>query len=65
MRAQFLLPLTVALAGFALVSCPDNKEPVRKAVPPTSANSPQPWNNEGPSGGGATFGALPQNKYRR
>jgi hypothetical protein len=65
MRTLLLLPLATLFAGFALVSCANDKEPERKAVPPPSAHDTKPWNNEGPSGGGATFGALPQNRYRR
>lgn len=64
MRATSLLLATAALIGAALVSCAD-KEPERKAVPPTTTKSKIPWNSEGPSGAGAQFGALPQNKYRR
>lgn len=64
MRATILL-LAAATLGLPLVSCVNDKEPVRKAVPPTSTKSKIPWNSEGPTGAGAQFGAMPQNKYRR
>jgi len=64
MRPTRLLLIATALLGVALASCAD-KEPERVAVPPTSPNSKIPWNSVGPSGAGAQFNAMPQNKYRR
>ena len=64
MRATSLLLATATLIGAALVSCA-NKEPERKAVPPTTTTSKIPWNSEGPSGGGAQFSAMPQSRHRR
>ena len=59
-----MLMIAAVLALGTLPSCV-NSEPVRKPVPPVSENSKIPWNSQGPSGGGAQFGALPQNQYRR
>lgn len=64
MRGILKLTTVAVLALAALPSCVDS-EPVRKPVPPVSENSKLPWNSQGPSGGGAQFGALPQNQYRR
>lgn len=65
MRTTFLLLTTAALLGGPLVSCVHKDPEDRTGVPPTSEKSKIPWNSEGPSGAGAQFGAMPQNKYRR
>jgi hypothetical protein len=65
MRATLLLLATTAFITAPLVSCIHKDPEERTAVPPPSENTSIPWNSQGPSGGGAQFGAMPQNKYRR
>jgi len=61
-----MLMMIAALAGLSFTSCANNKEHEVKAVPPTSPNSPIPWNSQGATGGGqGQFGMLQQNQYRR
>ncbi|MBN8456830.1 MAG: hypothetical protein J0M04_03225 [Verrucomicrobia bacterium] len=65
MRATLLLLASTAFITAPLVSCVHKDPEDRQGVPPPSANSKIPWNSQGPSGGGAQFGMMPQNKYRR
>ncbi|TAE91284.1 MAG: hypothetical protein EAZ81_07165 [Verrucomicrobia bacterium] len=53
--------LAILVATSLLNSCA-NKEPERKAVPPTSSASNMPWNRPMPGEGGGQFGGMLQRR---